>query len=128
MFSKITRVAMVAMLAAALAGTTAASAKPGDVVRSGSCSRSADWKLKLSPQDGKIEVEYEVDSNHAGQTWHVRIVKNATKIFQGARVTKAPSGSFTVRKVTSNPAGADTFTATARNAATGEHCSGLATF
>jgi hypothetical protein len=128
MFSKITRVAMVAVLAFAIAGTTAASAKPGDVIKSGSCSGSTNWKLKLAPQDGKIEVEYEVDSNHVGQTWHVRIVKNDTQIFKGIRVTKAPSGSFTVRKVTSNPAGADTFTATARNAATGEHCSGTATF
>lgn len=128
MFSKFVGVAMVAALALTLAGTTAASAKPGDVVKTGSCSGSSDWKLKLSPENGKIEVEYEVDSNHAGQTWHVRITKNGNQIFQGARRTAGASGSFTVRKVTSNPAGSDAFRARATNAATGESCVGAASF
>jgi hypothetical protein len=128
MFNKIVRVAMVATVALTLAGTTAAHANPADVVKTGSCSRATDWKLKLKPDNGKIELEYEVDSNHVGQTWQVRITKNGAQIFRGSRRTTAPSGSFTVRRVTSNPAGSDAFRARATNAATGETCTGSATF
>ena len=130
MINKIVRVTMVAALALTLAGTTAASArpsaKPGDVVKAGSCSRASNWKLKLSPDNGRIQVEFEVDSNHVGQTWRVRIAKNGTRIFTGLRMTKAPSGSFTVRTLTSNPAGTDLFRARATNPATGETCIGIA--
>jgi hypothetical protein len=103
-------------------------AKDGDIERRGSCSRSTDWKLKLSPEDGGIEVEYEVDSNVNGQTWNVKLFQNGNRIFSGNRVTQAPSGSFEVRVVASNTAGADAFTARATNAATGETCRGNATF
>jgi len=126
MIGKILRVGVAAMMAMSLAGAVPAMAKDGDVIRRGSCSGSTDWKLKLSPEDGKIEVEYEVDSNRVGQTWAVRIVKNGNVIFRGTRTTKAPSGSFEVRVVTRNTAGDDVFRARATHA--GETCSGGATF
>ncbi|MEP6665329.1 MAG: hypothetical protein ABJA81_02675 [Nocardioidaceae bacterium] len=37
-------------------------ANANDVVRRGSCSGSTDWKLKASPDNGRIEVEGEGDS------------------------------------------------------------------
>jgi hypothetical protein len=114
------------MMAMSLAGAVPAMAKDGDVIRRGSCSGATDWKLKLSPEDGKIEVEYEVDSNRVGQTWAVRIVKNGNVIFRGNRTTSGPSGSFEVRVVTANTAGNDVFRARATHA--GETCSGGATF
>jgi hypothetical protein len=106
-----------------------AMAKAGDVIKRGACSGStSDWKLKLSPENGKIQVEFEVDSNKVGQTWQVRLTQNGTKIFGGSRVTQAPSGSFTVRKVTANLAGTDTIKGRAVNGATGETCIGSAQF
>jgi hypothetical protein len=107
-------------------GASSASAKGSDVVKTGACSGSSDWKLKLSPDDGRIEVEFEVDSNKVGQTWHVRILMDDTKIFSGNRVTQAPSGSFTVHKRVNNPPGTDTFKARATNMANGETCTGHA--
>ena len=74
-----------------LAVGTAASAKAGDVVRTGACSGASDWKLKLSPDNGRIELEFEVDQNKVGATWAVRIKQNGTRIFIGKRMTKAPS-------------------------------------
>ncbi|MEA2676559.1 MAG: hypothetical protein QOJ81_700 [Chloroflexota bacterium] len=103
-------------------------AKDGDVIRTGSCSNNSDWKLKLSPEDGRIEVEFEVDTPRIGQDWSVKIKKNGNAIFQGVRTTTAPSGSFEVRRVTSNPAGSDEFVGRAVNQATGEVCRGTATF
>ncbi len=105
-----------------------AMAKDGDVIKRGACSGASDWKLKLSPQDGRIEVEFEVDSNKVGQTWQVRLTKNGAQIFSGSRVTQGPSGSFSVRKVTPNGAGNETIRGRAVNGATGETCVGSATF
>jgi hypothetical protein len=111
-----------------LSVTPMAMAKDGDVIKRGSCSGASDWKLKLSPENGRIEVEFEVDSNKVGQTWQVRLTKNGTQIFSGMKTTQAPSGSFTVRKVTSNGTGNETIRGRAVNAATGETCVGSATF
>jgi len=109
-----------------LAAGTAASAKAGDVVKTGACSGSSDWKLKLSPDNGRIELEFEVDQNKVGATWAVRIKENGVRIFAGKRVTKAPSGSFTVRLLAKDHAGTDRFRASATNVATGESCVGRA--
>jgi hypothetical protein len=126
MSAKIVRVALAAALALTVAGAVPASAKDGDVIRTGACSGASDWKLKLSPENGKTEVQYEVDSNVVGQTWRVRIFQNGERIFRGSRVTQAPSGSFTVRVLAANPAGTDSFKGRAVNAATGEVCVGRA--
>ena len=75
------RVAIASRPRAHVAGAAPAHANGGDVIRRGNCSGSSDWKLKLSPEDGRIEVEFEVDSNVAGQTWQVRITKNGNQIF-----------------------------------------------
>ena len=49
------------VLGALLIGGTAmpALAKDGDVIRIGACRGRSDWKLKLSEENGRIEVEYE---------------------------------------------------------------------
>jgi hypothetical protein len=111
-----------------LSAAPAALANDADVIKRGSCSGASDWKLKLSPENGKIEVEFEVDQNNVGDTWRVRIFQDGDRIFRGTRVTKAPSGSFEVRVVAPNTAGEDTFRATARNLSTDETCVGRATF
>ena len=105
MISKILRLTIASVLALTVVGSAAAHANPADVIRRGNCSGSSDWKLKLSPEDGRIEVEFEVDSNVAGQTWQVRLTKNGNQIFSGSRVTRGASGSFELRRVTSDPAG-----------------------
>lgn len=104
------------------------SANDRDVIRTGNCSAASDWKLKLSPENGRIEVEFEVDSNVNGQTWNVRLKRNGNVFFTGTRTTQAPSGSFEVRRVTNNGAGTDFFVARAVNQQTGEVCRGTASF
>jgi hypothetical protein len=126
MIGKMTRVAIAAAVVMTIAGAAPAMAGTNDVIKRGSCTGSSDWKLKLSPDDGRIEVEFEVDSNVAGQTWSVRILENGTRIFSGTRQTGGASGSFTVRKLANDGAGTDSFRARAANAATGEVCIGTA--
>jgi hypothetical protein len=65
----------------------AALANDRDVERRGSCSGRSDWKLKLSPEDGRLEVEFEVDQNRVGHRWRVKIRQNGERIFRGVRET-----------------------------------------
>jgi hypothetical protein len=127
--TRIAKLLASAALVVALVGTipAPAQARAGDVTKKGSCSAASTWKLKLRPEDGgRIQVEYEVDSNKVGQTWRVRIVQNGARIFAGKRVTKAPSGSFTVHVLTDGQKGTDAFKAKAANVSSGETCLGHA--
>ncbi len=124
MIGRLMRVAVAGVLVFAVTGTTNAFAKDGDVIRRGSCSGSTDWKLKLSPDNGKIEVEYEVDSNHVGQHWRVKLFENGHRIFKATKTTQGASGSFTVRTLARNTAGSDSFRARAVNLRGGETCGG----
>ncbi|MDO8483570.1 MAG: hypothetical protein Q7S35_01350 [Candidatus Limnocylindrales bacterium] len=112
-------------LAAAVAALTVAVAQPvaarsGDVIARGACDGGSAWKLKLAPRDGRIEVEFEVDSNRNGQIWTVTLADNTIGFFRGTAKTKAPSGSFTVRTTTADLTGTDHVTGTATHA--GETC------
>ena len=88
-----------AVLAALLVGGSAmqALARDGDVIRRGVCTGVSDWKLKLSEENGRVEVEYEVDQNRVGDTWRVRIRHNGDLVFAGRRIAQAPSGLRFVR-------------------------------
>src|SRR4051794_25955298 len=108
---------------AGVAAAPAASAKGDDgIVKRGSCSSGATWKLKAKPDDGRLEVEFEVDSNKAGQTWAVRVTDNGTQVFRGSRVTRRPSGSFSVERQIQDRRGKDAIVATATYA--GQSCTG----
>ena len=100
-------------------------ANDDDVIRRGSCTGATDWKLKASPEDGRIEVEGEVDSNRNGQTWRWRIRHNGSLSAQGTATTQPPSGSFEVRRVLVDAPGTDTIAFRARNPRTDEVCRGV---
>ena len=122
------RVVAVAIATATLVGGAAgvAAAKDGDVIRRGACSGRSDWKLKLSEENGRIEVDYEVDQNRVGDRWRVRIRHDGDVVFAGRRTTKGASGSFEVRIVERNRRGNDLFRARAVNLRIGETCGGRA--
>ena len=88
----------------------------------GNCTAATDWKLKAKPCDGRLEVEFEVDSNVTGQRWTYTLRHDGTVKASGARTTKSPSGSFSVEKRLPNAAGVHTISATSKNASTGETC------
>ena len=111
-----------------LAPAGIATAGQNDVIRRGSCSDASEWKLKVSPDNGGLEVEFEVDQNVSGDRWQVRIRHDGDVAFRGTRTTRGASGSFSVRIVESDQAGSDVFRARARNLSTDEVCVGSATF
>jgi hypothetical protein len=124
----ITRIAAAATLAAGVAVGAAvpASASHGggdrEVRNSGHCSQGAQWKLKAKADDGRLEVEAEVDTNVNGQTFGWRLLDNGTLQAKGSSTTQAPSGSFSVHRRIPNQAGTDAIKFKATNAANGETC------
>ncbi len=94
------------------ASVTAASARSGSddddrVIRTGSCSGAADWKLKVKTDDGRLEVEGEIDSDVSGQRWRWTIRHNGSVSDRGTGTTTARSGSFEVERKIVNLAGTD---------------------
>ena len=71
-----------------------ASGGGGGVSPSGACTNGGHFKLKAKHDDGKIEMEYEVDPNRAGQVWAVRITDNGAVVVAQHATTAGPSGSL----------------------------------
>ena len=114
---------------ATLCAVPAALAVPaeGPSVRvAGICTKTSAAKLKLNDEDGRIEVDFEVDQNRVGRTWSVVLRQNGTVIRRLTRVTRAPSGSFEARVLARNNAGPDRFVAIATRP--GETCTARASF
>lgn len=97
------------------------------VENDGSCSGSTVWKLKAKPNDSRIEVEGEIDSNKSGQLWSWKIRHNGSVSSKGQSTTKAPSGSFSVERRMVDLNGADSFVFRAVNNKSGEVCRGSVT-
>jgi hypothetical protein len=121
-----TRRAATTVLTLATLAVTALSAAPATADdddanhNSGSCSAGTDWKIKAKSDDGRIEVEAEIDSNKVGQSWAWKFKDNGVVFATGSSTTKGPSGSFEVERKPANRAGTDTFVFRAVHA--GEVC------
>jgi hypothetical protein len=123
-------VILVAILCGVLAAVPAigltATGKDGDIRVAGTCTGSSTSKLKLSAENGRIEVEFEVDQNRSGVRWNVVLRRNGKLVTRSSHVTKGPSGSFSARKLAVNGPGADVIKATASRP--GETCTAKAAF
>ena len=112
---RLTLAASVAVGSAALAAAPAhaSGSDDGRVEASGTCTSGGVWKLKAKHDDGRIEYEFEVDTNKVGQVWNVKVTDNGTAVWSGQRTTLAPSGSFSLERTTVNRSGQDKVAATA---------------
>ena len=93
----------------------------------GTCTGGSRAKLKLKPDNGRVEVEFEVDENRNGSQWGVTLKRNGTRVLSRSAVTHAPSGSFSVETRIAPGSPRTTITAVARRAASGEVCRATAT-
>ena len=112
------------MVVAGVVVTAPASAKSTDVIKTGTCSAGHTFKLKAKPDNGALEVEWEVDQNRNGQVWTWAITHDGVTKASGRATTKAPSGSFSVTRRVVNAAGVHPISGAARNVVTGEICRG----
>ena len=112
------------------AGGAASVLRSGDdddrVITTGSCSAGARWKLKVKTDDGRLEVEGEVDTNRAGQAWAWTLRHNGSVSARGTSTTTARSGSFEVERTIVDLAGTDRVVFRATYA--GQTCGGVVNF
>lgn len=92
----------------------------------GRCGGRSTAKLKVKHDDGRIEVEFEVDQNRNGVTWNVAVRRNGRLAFSTRATTRAPSGSFSVERKIADGPGSDRVAARARSPS-GEVCAAAAT-
>ena len=119
--------ALLALVVVALAAAPAGVAKRGDIRVAGTCTGPTTSKIKLSAEDGGIEVEFEVDQNRNGVPWKVALSHNGGTVARLTRVTRGPSGSFEARIVTPDAPGADVLRGRATSPS-GAVCTAQATF
>jgi hypothetical protein len=93
------------------------------VIKRGDCSGRSNWKLKVKPDNGKLETEFEVDQNKSGVLWKVRLRRDGKTVATGTRRTHRPSGSFSFERRIANPAGTNRISAVAKRH-NGEVCRG----
>lgn len=121
-------VVMTSVLALAPMAAANASTRPApQVARHGNCSGQADWKLKVAPENGRLQVEFEVQHATVGDHWQVKIRENGSRLLSSGKVVRA-DGSFDVKHRANNTSGPDRFVARATNASSGEVCLGKVTF
>jgi hypothetical protein len=87
----------------------------------GHCTNNATARLKVKPDDGRLETEFEVDQNRNGVKWNVTIRRNGALALHRSAFTRAPSGSFSVERRLANGRGVDRISARATSA-TGQVC------
>jgi hypothetical protein len=87
----------------------------------GTCTDGSTVKLKAKPDDGRLEVEFEVDQNRDGVRWKVRARRDGKLVIKTSAVTQAPSGSFSVERKIADPAGSNRIAARATSPS-GEVC------
>ena len=123
-----TTTALLVVGAPALSSSASASHGGDDdrVIKTGSCSGSADWKLKVKTDDGRLEVEGEVDTNQSGQSWQWKIKDNGSVAAKGTDVTGGRSGSFSVERKITNQTGTDNVVFKAKY--NGQVCTGSIAF
>ncbi|HEX5017383.1 MAG TPA: hypothetical protein VFX15_07345 [Actinomycetes bacterium] len=122
------RAGTIALVGIALVGVAVPAVAGGGVEREGNCSARSDWKLKASPDDGRIEVRGIVDSDVGGQRWRWKMLHNGSVSARGRATTESGSGEFRVRRLMVNVPGDDRIGWRAKNRRTGEVCRGNLTF
>ena len=102
----VTLASAAAVLAVPLAATSAHASDDREVRASRACA-TGQVKVKAKEDDGRIEVEGEVDTNRRGQTWSWTMRRDGSTVAQGTGTTAGASGSFSVERKIADPAGSD---------------------
>jgi len=119
----------VSIMTAAAPAATAASTTP--VVRSGKCSGTSTWLLTLKIDNGRIEVDSEVNHTRNGQVWKF-VFKDNLVVFARAKVVAGSPGNdpgqASATRYVRPVAGANHIMVRSRDYATGQFCVASATF
>lgn len=117
----VTRKLLVIVVACALLLLSAAGASAWVLLRDddqtdrGSCEGSGSYELSVEPEDGGLEVSFELQSFGADETWTVAIEHDGIPLLEGERRTDE-DGEIDLDVYAQDTAGNDEFRARATNA------------
>jgi hypothetical protein len=112
----------VAATVAALALPATSPGSDNDKRRAGQCTGASTSKIKVKPDDGRLEVEFEVDQNKNNRKWRVKIKDDSTVVVRDTVRTRVPSGSFSFERRIADRRGTHRIKGVARNKRSGERC------
>lgn len=107
----------------ALAAPAATFAADIERERAGSCSAGSRWELSLERERGIIDIDLDLDTTRAGQTWTIRLKHDGTLFSRITRVSDR-EGEIEVDRWRANTPGEDRIKFRAVNQVTGEVCRG----
>jgi hypothetical protein len=99
--------AALALLAVPLAAVPAYAGDDDREVRASRACAGGQVKVKAKEDDGRIEVEGEVDTNRRGQDWRWTMRRDGDLVARGTGTTAGASGSFDVERKIADRAGSD---------------------
>lgn len=111
-----------ALLGAGIPLALAAPASADSGERQGQCNKGhARYDFDVERDDGRFELNFEVDSNTRGQKWRMKLFHEGNRFFRDVRTTDR-EGEVDVERMRPNTAGKDTFRARAKNLRNGNVC------
>jgi hypothetical protein len=131
--NRLTRTATVTTVAGSaaallLAAAPTASAASQDVEREkhGTCTSGSTWKLDLDKEHGRIDVDFDVETRSAGDTWTVKVkhkrVQNGKKWVSHSRAVTDREGELEVDRNLKDRKGTDKVVVRVKSSASGEVC------
>lgn len=119
-------IAVLATLALALPLAGTALADGADVEKHGTCTMGSHWELDAGDEGTKLDVDFEIDTAKAGESWRIVLRHDGGVFFRGVRTTQS-DGDVEVERLVSDQAGSDSIAARGANLTTGEVCRGSLT-
>lgn len=123
-----TTVALLVVLLMPFSAAAESGAGTDSEIKRGDCSGAATWKLRASPENGRIEVDAAVDSAGPGEEWKWRLLHNDSVTARNDATTKGPDGVFDIERTVVDLKGGDELKFVARNTESDERCSGTLIF
>lgn len=107
----VARVLLLVLLGAASNGGASgtAYAHDDDADREGTCTGGISWRMRAKADDGRIEIEAEIDTDRADRRWTWVLRHNGSVSDRGAARTSGSAGSFEVERTAIDVHGSDTF-------------------
>ena len=75
----------------------------------GNCAGRVSWTMEAKPDDGRIEIKSQIDTDRPGQRWSWVLKHNGSVSERGTSKASTSSGSFSVERTAVDISGKDTF-------------------
>jgi hypothetical protein len=116
-------IAVLTTLALAMPLAATALANGAEVDKHGTCTMGSRWELDAEDEGTNLEVDFEIDTTTAGQSWRIVLRHDGVVFFKQIRTTES-DGEVGVERLVKDHSGSDRIAARGVNLKTDEVCRG----